>query len=187
MGTPPRDFKLLMDSGSADLWVGAENCASQAGGDCGNHTFLGPQSSSTFVDTKAPFAVTYGSGNVAGDIITDNLNVAGLELDAHTFGVATSESVDFSSDTVPFDGLMGLAQSVSSIFPLHCKASDADQWQHRHSLSSRQQPQLRPSHRTASSRMRSRPTRSPVSPTPRTTDRLPSVVLITRSSIPRPS
>ena len=37
MGTPPRDFKLLMDSGSADLWVGAENCVSQAGGGCVSH------------------------------------------------------------------------------------------------------------------------------------------------------
>jgi len=34
MGTPPRDFKLLMDSGSADLWVGAEGCISEDGGDC---------------------------------------------------------------------------------------------------------------------------------------------------------
>lgn len=78
----------------------------------GNHTFLGPQSSSTFVDSGNVFAVTYGSGNVNGTIITDNINVAGLALNAHTFGVATQESVDFSADTVPFDGLMGLAQSV---------------------------------------------------------------------------
>jgi aspartyl protease len=34
MGTPPRDFKLLMDSGSADFWVGAEGCKSVTGGDC---------------------------------------------------------------------------------------------------------------------------------------------------------
>ena len=33
MGTPPRDFKLLMDSGSADFWVGAEGCKSVTG-DC---------------------------------------------------------------------------------------------------------------------------------------------------------
>ncbi|THG95238.1 hypothetical protein EW026_g6382 [Hermanssonia centrifuga] len=112
MGTPPQNYNLLMDSGSADLWVGGENCVSQSGGGCGNHTFLGTQSSSTFVDSGKPFAVTYGSGNVAGDIVTDNINVAGLALNAHTFGVATSESVDFSSDQTPFDGLMGLAQSV---------------------------------------------------------------------------
>lgn len=34
MGTPPRDFLLLMDSGSADLWVGSEDCTSEAGGGC---------------------------------------------------------------------------------------------------------------------------------------------------------
>ena len=36
MGTPPRDFKVLMDSGSADLWVGAEGCQSSEtpGADC---------------------------------------------------------------------------------------------------------------------------------------------------------
>lgn len=69
------------------------------------------------MDTNTPFAVTYGSGNVQGDIITDNLAVAGLALNTHTFGVATAESVDFSSDSVPFDGLMGLAQSVRGCSP----------------------------------------------------------------------
>lgn len=64
------------------------------------------------MDTGKPFAVTYGSGDVKGDIITDNIAVAGLALPAHTFGVALQESVDFSSDQTPFDGLMGLAQSV---------------------------------------------------------------------------
>lgn len=114
MGTPPRDFKLLMDSGSADLWVGAEGCQSEDGGDCGNHVFLGTQSSSSFVDTNKPFQVTYGSGAVAGDIVTDDISVAGLALKQHTFGVALQETVDFSSNQVPFDGLMGLAQSTLS-------------------------------------------------------------------------
>lgn len=125
MGTPPRNFNILMDSGSADFWVGAENCASSGGGGCGNHTFLGNQSSSTFVDTNQPFQVSYGSGEVSGDIINDNVAIAGLALNNHTFGVATTESVDFSADTVPFDGLMGLAQSVSiQRLPLYCRPSE---------------------------------------------------------------
>ncbi|KDQ24496.1 hypothetical protein PLEOSDRAFT_52471 [Pleurotus ostreatus PC15] len=114
MGTPPRNFELLMDSGSADLWVGAENCQSQAGGNCGNHNFLGPASSNTFKDTQKPFQVTYGTGEVQGSIVTDDISVAGLPLQGHTFGVATTESVDFSDNSTPFDGIMGLAQSTLS-------------------------------------------------------------------------
>lgn len=34
MGTPPRDFKVLMDSGSADLWVSGEGCQSVNGTSC---------------------------------------------------------------------------------------------------------------------------------------------------------
>lgn len=114
MGNPPREFKLLMDSGSADLWVGAEGCQSVTGGGCGNHVFLGPQSSSSFVDSQKPFQVTYGKGAVQGNIITDDLAVAGLKLPGHTFGVATEETNDFAGDQTLFDGIMGLAQSTLS-------------------------------------------------------------------------
>lgn len=105
-----------MDSGSADFWVGAENCQTavqqaagstqrrQAGQDCGNHVFLGQQSSSSFVDTKNPFQVTYGSGAVAGTIVTDDVTLAGLALNTHTFGTAQKETVQFTG--AQFDGLM---------------------------------------------------------------------------------
>jgi len=114
MGTPPRDFNVLMDSGSADLWVGAEKCVSEDGSDCGNHTFLGTESSSSAVLIGKPFNVTYGSGSVIGDIIQDDLVVAGMQLPGHTFGVATVESPDFASSNTLFDGIMGLAQSTLS-------------------------------------------------------------------------
>ena len=150
IGTPPRDFQILMDSGSADFWVGGEGCqevtqngrkrsslearrnrnkgngngngnanATANGGNnaaaatnCGNHVFLGPQSSSSLVDKQQQFQVSYGSGAVAGEVISDDVSIAGLQLNAHTFGVALIESVQFSSDSTQFDGLMGLAQSV---------------------------------------------------------------------------
>lgn len=116
IGTPPKDFKLLTDSGSADTWVGGETCVNVnvRGADCGKHNFLGKKSSSTFVDTGKPFQVTYGSGAVAGNIITDDLTVAGLKLAKHTFGVAAQETDDFANDATAFDGLMGLAQSKLS-------------------------------------------------------------------------
>jgi len=114
LGTPPRNFRVIMDSGSADLWVGAENCQAENGGGCGNHTFLGAQSSSTFQDTKKPFQITYGTGAVEGTQVTDNLVLAGLSLPKHEFGVAQVESREFSDDNIVFDGIMGLALSTLS-------------------------------------------------------------------------
>ncbi|KAH0833251.1 acid protease [Lanmaoa asiatica] len=113
IGTPPRNFQMLMDSGSADFWVAGENCQSQQGS-CGNHTTLGAQSSSSFVQSTQQFQITYGSGAVQGLLCQDDVNIAGLALKNHTFGVATAESIQLTLSTTPFDGLMGLAQSVSS-------------------------------------------------------------------------
>jgi hypothetical protein len=93
------------------MWVGSENCRSTAGGGCGPHTFLGPKSSSSFQDSQQPFAVTYGSGNVAGTIVADNLVLAGLTLPNHIFGAADVESPEFSGNDTTFDGLVGTAQS----------------------------------------------------------------------------
>ena len=126
IGNPPRNFSILMDSGSADFWVGSETCT-----DCvsavsarssidllnldnlqGNHILLGPKSSTSFVDSGKRFAVQYGTGNVSGTIVQDDVTISGLTLTGHSFGVATSESQEFSSDRIPSDGLMGLAQSV---------------------------------------------------------------------------
>jgi aspartyl protease len=51
---------------------------------------------------------------VRGNIITDDIAVAGLKLPGHTFGVATEETEDFSVNTTLFDGIMGLAKSTLS-------------------------------------------------------------------------
>ena len=47
----------------------------------------------------------------------DNVEIAGLSLNNHTFGVANQESENFaSSSQSSFDGLMGLASSVCTGF-----------------------------------------------------------------------
>ncbi|KAG7451049.1 acid protease [Guyanagaster necrorhizus] len=114
IGTPPRQFRVLMDSGSADLWVGSDNCQAEGGGDCGNHTFLGEQRSSSFSTFNEQWNITYGTGSVSGVKIADDVTIAGLALTSHSFGIAEVESVDFASDNTDFDGLMGLAQSTLS-------------------------------------------------------------------------
>lgn len=81
MGSPARNFNVLVDSGSADLWVGAEGCRGDDGGSCvspftliglrssligvdcqGNHTLLGAHSSTTFNASQDDWAIGYVSG-----------------------------------------------------------------------------------------------------------------------------
>jgi len=108
-----------MDSGSSDLWVSGEGCHAEkdakSNGPCGvNRTLEGPSTSSTYVDINTPWNITYGTGAVSGTMIKDNIVVAGIPLNAHTFGIALKESPDFTNEGVPYDGLMGLALSSAS-------------------------------------------------------------------------
>ena len=54
-GTPPREFSILMDSGSADFWIGAEGCKAKEGGDCVRAIRLIPSICS---DIASPLRVT---------------------------------------------------------------------------------------------------------------------------------
>ncbi|GAA5902478.1 pepsin-like aspartic protease [Sporobolomyces salmoneus] len=107
VGEENTEFRVLMDSGSADFWIPSTACTA-----CGGHTAIGPEVSGTFQDTTTEFTVTYGTGDVAGTTVIDDATIAGLKLTALKFGAVTQESNDFSDPSVPFDGLMGLAQSI---------------------------------------------------------------------------
>jgi len=67
------------------------------------------------VPSNTRFQVTYGSGEVAGTVCQDQVSIGGIALSNHTFGVTTAESRQFADPGVPFDGLMGLALSVSLV------------------------------------------------------------------------
>ncbi|KZT29908.1 acid protease [Neolentinus lepideus HHB14362 ss-1] len=115
IGTPPRAFKMLVDSGSSDLWVGGENCSGSSGAaGCGNHTFIGSGTSSSFSDTGKTWSITYGSGSLSGNIVQDDIEIAGMKLSAHKFGAAKNESSQFSGNDTLFDGIMGLGGSQLS-------------------------------------------------------------------------
>ncbi|KAJ7903961.1 aspartic peptidase domain-containing protein, partial [Mycena leptocephala] len=110
VGTPPREFNIILDSGSGFFWVeSSEDCNSHGGG-CGNHTFLGGDMSSSFVNTLKPWSITYGSGFASGDLITDTVVLGGSVLNNLTFGLAHVISSEFSGSTSA-DGLMGLCKA----------------------------------------------------------------------------
>jgi hypothetical protein len=79
------------------------------------HAYLTGNHSSTFIDTGKPWSIQYGSGDVAGNIVRENISINKFQLKNHTLGVAFVESDDFASYTAPYDGLLGLAQSVSTM------------------------------------------------------------------------
>ncbi|KAJ7671614.1 acid protease [Mycena polygramma] len=109
LGTPSRDFNIIIDSGSGDFWVGSDVCTGENGVGCGNHAFLNEGSSQSFINTGKPWSVTYGSGAASGDLVKDTLVLAGMVLGNHTFGVAHSMSRSFTGDNNT-DGLMGLGK-----------------------------------------------------------------------------
>ncbi|CAD6565741.1 MAG: hypothetical protein TREMPRED_001717 [Tremellales sp. Tagirdzhanova-0007] len=109
IGTPPRPFRLQVDTGSADTWVASTRCTTAG---CGKHQRLGPSDSSTFKDLQTSWGESYGAGSVVGNLCTDTISFAGFKLENHTFGTVTSETV-FQSN-VYSDGLMGLAFSIES-------------------------------------------------------------------------
>lgn len=103
IGTPPVAFDVVLDTGSADLWVADTSCVT---GCTGVPTF-NPSSSSTFTNQSSSFQITYGSGQAAGSLGSDLVQMAGFSVSNQVFGVC-----DVVSDgllTSPVSGLLGLA------------------------------------------------------------------------------
>ncbi|EHS64451.1 hypothetical protein PGT21_007972 [Puccinia graminis f. sp. tritici] len=114
VGTPPATFRLVADTGSADLWLHLEDCRNLRDPSRGcNHPTLNSESS-TFKRTENPFKITYGTGKVVGVLVEETINMGGLVLNNHAFGGVTRASDEFTGKKVPFDGLLGTAKSVLS-------------------------------------------------------------------------
>lgn len=107
-GSKGQSLYMLLDTGSSDTWVMGTDCKSTA---CGNHNTFGKVNSDTLKITTAPFSDVYGTGNVSGVIVTDNVQLAGMNIPL-TFGVAGTVSDHFAS--YPMDGLLGLGRPSGS-------------------------------------------------------------------------
>lgn len=99
---------MLLDTGADTTWVMSTDCTSAP---CKDHNNFGPANSTTLVALSKPFSISYGSGAVAGMLVTDNIEFAGMVLPM-TFGLANTTSSDFNS--FPIDGILGLSLTKSS-------------------------------------------------------------------------
>ncbi|KAH7091014.1 acid protease [Auriculariales sp. MPI-PUGE-AT-0066] len=89
VGTPPTDYKLLVDTGSSNTWIGAGKAYTKT---------------STSVDTKQAVAVQYGSGSFSGEEYTDTVQLSPhLIITKQSIGVA-----NLSKGLDRYDGILGV-------------------------------------------------------------------------------
>jgi len=116
IGTPPQEFKVVLDTGSSNLWVPSSECGSIA---CYLHSKYDSSESSTFKQNGSNFEIRYGSGSVAGFISQDTLQIGDLKIKGQDFGEATSEpGLAFAFGR--FDGILGLGYdsiAVNKVVP----------------------------------------------------------------------
>ncbi|KAI8969274.1 aspartic peptidase domain-containing protein [Mycotypha africana] len=85
VGTPPQNFSVTLDTGSADLWIPGKFCPKT---ECPNNLF-DEAKSSTFKDLGQSFGLTYGIGSVNGTYVTDTVSISGATVQNQQFGLAS--------------------------------------------------------------------------------------------------
>ncbi|KAL4976204.1 aspartic peptidase domain-containing protein [Aspergillus desertorum] len=95
IGTPGQNLRLILDTGSSDLWCNAANstlCSSQKD-PCGISGTFDPSSSSSYSYVSSDFNITYADGTgAAGDYATDTVRIGGATIRGFQFGIGYTSS-----------------------------------------------------------------------------------------------
>jgi len=125
IGTPPQTFKVVLDTGSSNLWVPSSECGSIA---CYLHSKYESSSSSTYKKNGTSFEIRYGSGSLSGFVSQDVMTIGDLKIEDQIFAEATEEpGLAFAFGR--FDGILGLGYdtiSVNKIVPPFYSMIDQD-------------------------------------------------------------
>lgn len=109
VGTPPKTFNVIYDTGSSNLWVPNADCyfCVWAQKDVYDRT-----QSMTYVRNDTEIAIQYGSGPVSGRESRDTVTIAGLELTDYLFAeMDTLTGLGTGYFLGKFDGILGLGWS----------------------------------------------------------------------------
>jgi cathepsin D len=118
MGTPPKQFKVIFDTGSSNLWVPNTDC----GFACLLKNKYSASRSSSYEKNGTKFQIMYGSGPVSGHLSYDTVEIAGLTAKRQEFAeVDTVTGLGLAYGIGRFDGILGMAFpsiSVDGISPV---------------------------------------------------------------------
>ncbi|KAF8517900.1 aspartic peptidase domain-containing protein [Hysterangium stoloniferum] len=103
VGTPPVSFNVILDTGSSDMWLAGQGC----GLACRGVPKYNPTVSRTFKNRTTPFHITYGSGEAAGILAQDIVQMAGFQVPDQVFAICNLVSQNLLN--APVSGLLGLA------------------------------------------------------------------------------
>jgi saccharopepsin len=109
-----QDFKVIFDTGSANLWVPGKNCSFFK---CWLHHKYDETKSKDFKPDGRQFKVQYGSGPVEGIFNTDTVTVGGIDVKGQTFAEISTVSfgpLNIAFAVGKFDGLLGLGFNTIS-------------------------------------------------------------------------
>ncbi|XP_045039345.1 renin [Desmodus rotundus] len=118
IGTPPQTFKVIFDTGSANLWVPSTKCSPLYTA-CEIHSLYDSSESSSYVENGTEFTIHYGSGKVKGFLSQDTVTVGGITV-TQTFGEVTELPL-MPFMLAKFDGVLGMgfpAQAVEGVTPV---------------------------------------------------------------------
>ncbi|KAM4615526.1 nothepsin [Polymixia lowei] len=104
IGTPEQNFSVVLDTGSADLWVPSSYCVSQA---CALHKRFKAFASSSFNHDGRMFGINYGSGHLLGVMARETLKVGGVTVLNQEFGESVYEPGS-AFVLAQFDGVLGM-------------------------------------------------------------------------------
>ncbi|NWX22509.1 PEPC protein, partial [Aegotheles bennettii] len=104
IGSPPQNFLVLFDTGSANLWVPSTYCQTPA---CYNHAKFNPDQSSTFISSGQSYTLSYGSGSVSVLLGYDTLTIQSIVVTSQEFGLSQNEPTQ-PFYYAEFDGILGM-------------------------------------------------------------------------------